>query len=194
MINLPLSNISRFLLLFASITFGQELFAQRDDETHEYGSNPSISELLTYAKTAISNNTELRNYLEKCVSDRGIVKFAEIKPYEAGNLIVVSIHNTTNIIITGLIVRSDDKAMEALELDGRAIIEFEPIAPGDTGVYSEKISNMRELFPELTVTSIVALDVFDERGVQIIDDLFMARWPEIKSEEDMRFALSVFCK
>lgn len=104
------------------------------------------------------------------------------------------VNNVTSIAISGVIVISNDKTIEALELDGRAIIEFDPIAPGESITYSEQVSGIRELFPNPIQVRTIALDVIDTKGVQIIDDLFMARWPDLKSQEDLDFAARTFCK
>lgn len=141
----------------------------------------------------ISENQTLKSALEQCVAERGFVEFVRIVPASGSNFIQINITNVSNITITGLLVQPVDDRLAALDLDGRVLIEFDDIPPNGSAIYSEEVDGLLDEFPEETLIDLIAWDVVNSQGEQIVRHIFWSQWPTISSDEELAYAQQIFC-
>jgi len=141
----------------------------------------------------IEQNQSEKASLEACVSRLGFVDYVRILPNSGSNLIEIDIRNVANFAITGLLVQPVDDRLERLDLDGRVLINFEAIPPGSSATYSEEIDGVFDEFPEETSVEVIAWDVVNADGEQMVRHIFWSQWPTISSEEELEYARQELC-
>ena len=141
----------------------------------------------------IEKNQSEKAALEACVAGFGFVDYIRILPNSDSNLIEIDIRNVSNFAITGLLVQPIDDRLERLDLDGRVLINFEAIPPGSSSTYSEEIDGVFDEFPNETSVEVIAWDVVDADGEQMVEHIFWSQWPTISSEEELEYAKQELC-
>lgn len=141
----------------------------------------------------IERNQLEKAALEACVSRLGFVDYLRILPNSGSNLIEIHIRNVSRFTITGLLVQPVDDRLERLDLDRRVLINFKAISPGNSATYSEEIDGVINEFPDETVVEVIAWDVVDASGEQMVRHIFWSQWPTISSEEDLVHAKKELC-
>lgn len=148
--------------------------------------------LLDPSHYAAENRSE-KARLEACVSRLGLVDALQIIPDDRENRIAIEITNVLSIPITGLVLQPVDEQLAQLGLDGRTRIDFETIAPGNSFVYVENVADMPHGFSVETSVELVALDVVNIEGVEVVKHIFWSHWPLISSEVEFALAEQEFC-
>lgn len=142
----------------------------------------------------IERNRYEKTLLEECVSQIGFVDTVRIVPGSGRSTIEISIKNVSSIVITGLLVQPIDEKLNSLGMDGRVLIRFDALDPNAQTLYTEDVDGVIEHFPEVINVSLVAWDLVDSEGKQIVRDIFWTKWPTISSEDELEAAKADLCR
>ena len=138
-------------------------------------------------------NREGKSYLEACVARMGLASEVRLRPHGDGHLVEVEVVNRLNVAISGLVVEPHDSRLKALGLDGRTLIAFETLSPGERVTCSETVSNLVDLFPTDVSFGLTARDVVNENGVQVVEYVYWSHWPMVSSRQDLLEAQGALC-
>lgn len=145
-------------------------------------------------KKHIEKNQQGKAMLEECISRLGFVQSARILPKDRKNIIEIDVLNVSTIPIAGLIVQPLDERLERLGLDSRTRIDFDPIFPSEGATYTEVVDGFTTKFPSETSVAIVAWDVINVEGVEIVEHILWSHWPLVSSDEEFALAEQEFCR
>ncbi|MGD1927261.1 MAG: hypothetical protein ACFB03_24210 [Paracoccaceae bacterium] len=145
------------------------------------------------AEDLYPENRDGRRALEACVSRRGLVDQAIVRPRENTTVVEVEVSNVLSFEITGLLVQPIDSRLPELNLDGRNWIKFDPLQPGETFTYVEETGKWPVELDLPASLKLVAWEVVDGGGKRIVEHVYGSRWPHISSEADLEFAQRELC-